>query len=279
MTIENHLLKSTDLYDVDHMETPNMGDALNMAMYIVHHYTAGNHKKDGSLNWMMNPDASASAHIFVPRDGPVVTQLAPFNRTTWHAGESKYNGLRWLNSWSVGIEISNPGVLTPLGNGKYQTHYNEILSQDEYDIIEAPMPHRNDREPKGWLAYTSFQVKAVHEITRLLKSAYQDTVHDIVGHSDISPGRKIDPGPAWDLSSIREGLFPEYRDYGESRVTANLNMRTGASTDHRVIMTIPEGTVVRVLGKFSSGWCRVQHPSNADTPNYGFVFGSYLTDI
>lgn len=276
MVIENHLLKNTDFYSVDHLETPNMGGDLRSCLYIVHHYTAGNHESDGSLNWMMNADAGVSAHLFIPRDGSLVTQLAPFNKTAWHAGESKYNGLKWLNNWSVGIEISNPGALDPIGNGQYKTAYGDILSDDVYDIIEAPMPHRGDVPHKGWLKYTDFQKKAVFDITRQLRHAYNDTLCDVVGHSDISPGRKIDPGPAWDLASIRKEVFPEYTKLGNGRVTANLNMRTGMSTDYRVITTIPEDTHVDILGSFSSGWLRVKYTHHEGAPEKGFVFGSYV---
>lgn len=276
MQVENHRLVDTDTYSVDHKTTPNIGKSLHMPMYIVHHYTAGHHETDNSVGWMMNKDAGVSAHVFVPREGPLITQLAPFDQTTWHAGKSKYNGLKWLNRWSLGIEISNPGVLEPIGNGKYKTSYGAILSRDQYDIIDAPMPHRKETQPKGWLAYTDFQKKAVREITRHLRDAYKDAVHDVVGHSDISRGRKLDPGPAWNLAAIREDIFPEYSIQKNARTTANLNMRMGMSTDHRVRVTLPENAIVSVIGHFSSGWCRVRYTYPNNTTSYGFVSETYL---
>jgi N-acetylmuramoyl-L-alanine amidase len=74
MEIKNHRL-----VDGDQRETPNCGGIIE-PKYLVFHFTAGS-SAEGSVEWLCNPDATASAHIVVGRDGKI-TQLAPFNVKT-----------------------------------------------------------------------------------------------------------------------------------------------------------------------------------------------------
>ncbi len=108
MRINNHRLIADDGTPVRYVETPNKG-GLMTPEYLIMHYTAGS-SAEGSVSWMCNPAAKAAAHLVIGRDGSL-TQLAPFNRITWHAGKSEWEGRSGLNGFSIGIELDNAGKL------------------------------------------------------------------------------------------------------------------------------------------------------------------------
>ena len=103
-----------------------------------------------------------SAHVFVRRDGRVI-QYVPFHQRAWHAGASRHRGRARCNDFSIGIEL----------------------------------------EGADDIAYEDRQYAALNEIIAVLRAAYPALrTADIVGHSDIAPGRKTDPGPAFDWRRV-----------------------------------------------------------------------------
>lgn len=178
--------------------TPNIGKERltdTNRRFIVIHYTAGT-SLDGAVNWLCNPVAKASAHLVIGRDGAVV-QLADFTKPTWHAGASRYhakNGLVYtgLNQYSIGIELVNPG---PIDN-KGRTVMN---SKWDGDVEVHKVSYSDHME---WASYTPEQLNACFNVCQALFKAYPSII-EIVGHNYISPGRKIDPGPAFPLDSFK----------------------------------------------------------------------------
>ncbi|MBC7839448.1 MAG: N-acetylmuramoyl-L-alanine amidase, partial [Nitrospiraceae bacterium] len=112
---------------VSFVETPNKGGDL-APRHLVFHYTAGK-SAASSINWLTNPESKASAHLVLARDG-TITQLAPFNIKTWHAGLSHWDGLSGMNSSSIGIEMDNAGPLKKVGD-KYQAWFGTLYAEDE----------------------------------------------------------------------------------------------------------------------------------------------------
>jgi AmpD protein len=106
--------------------------------------------------------ARVSAHVLVRRDGEVV-QFVPFHRRAWHAGASQYEGRSACNDFSIGIEIEGT---------------DDIFFEDaQYD--------------------------AARQVIMALLEAYPMlSTTRVVGHSDIAPGRKTDPGPAFDWARL-----------------------------------------------------------------------------
>lgn len=103
-----------------------------------------------------------SSHLCIFRDGRV-TQYVPFDRRAWHAGESRFDGRSRCNDFSIGIELEG--------------------------CDDKPF------EPR--------QYRRLGEIARVLMRAYPGiTAPRIVGHSDIAPGRKTDPGPQFDWTRL-----------------------------------------------------------------------------
>jgi AmpD protein len=114
-------------------------------------------------------DLRVSAHFLIERDGGV-TQFVSCLERAWHAGVSSFNGREGCNDFSLGIEL----------------------------------------EGTDTLAFTDAQYQALIILTRQLQGAWPAiTVERICGHSDIAPGRKTDPGSAFDWARYRAGLHAE----------------------------------------------------------------------
>ncbi|KEA65364.1 N-acetylmuramoyl-L-alanine amidase AmpD [Marinobacterium lacunae] len=107
-----------------------------------------------------------SAHLLIDREGRV-TQFVPFDQRAWHAGRSCFEGREACNDFSIGIELEG-----------------------------------TDDTP-----YTDRQYEVLLGVSRALMRAYPEIQPDrICGHSDIAPGRKSDPGPAFDWRRYRDTL-------------------------------------------------------------------------
>jgi AmpD protein len=111
-------------------------------------------------------ELKVSSHLFIDRDGSI-TQFVPFDKKAWHAGVSNFNGRENCNEFSIGIELEGT---------------------DE-------------------LEYTQQQYDSLVEVSRELMVLYPLITKDnIVGHCDIAPGRKTDPGKAFDWDLYRSRL-------------------------------------------------------------------------
>ena len=180
---------------------------LKAPLAICMHYTAG-HTLAGAVRTLTKPPVKmpggsvkgASAHIVIGRDG-AVHQLVAFNRVSWHAGPSVWNGRPKLNDWSIGIELVNLGPLKP----KREHMYDDDVYMHEVD--EEPGVTRYD----PWQAYPEAQLAKLDEVVSALLAAYP-AIGEVVGHSDICipKGRKRDPGPAFPMQRYR-ALLPAAR--------------------------------------------------------------------
>ena len=183
-------IRDHKLVKVPFVESPNHGDTFSSGQpdTIIIHYTAGSSGKS-SIRTLCDPNSKASAHVVVDKDG-TITQLVPFNTIAWHAGRSSYNGRTGFNKYSIGIEIDNAGPLTKTGTG-YTSWFGRRYP--ESDVIEAV--HRNGTKPGFWHRYEEEQISAVQTLCEALVDTYQIT--SILGHEEIAPARKQDPGPAF----------------------------------------------------------------------------------
>ena len=125
----------------------------------------GNLPADGHPYFATIQGMRVSAHLLVRRTGEMV-QFVPFHQRAWHAGVSAYQGRSACNDFSIGIELEGA---------------------DE-------------------IAYEPAQYRALHAAVSALLAAYGElSAERIVGHSEIAPGRKTDPGPAFDWQRFRSG--------------------------------------------------------------------------
>lgn len=190
--IKNHLLQNAI-----NMQCPNKGGKLKAPTLIVIHYTAGR-SAEGSAAWLCDPAAKASAHVVVGRDGKII-QLVPFDTVAWHAGPSIWKGKPKCNNFSIGIEMDNVGFLEKQPDGTWRS-----MSLG----LDIPTEQVMEAQCKGWQIYTVPQLTAVTELCRELISVYPSLV-EVAGHQDVCdpPGRKSDPGPAFNMSSFRVTIF------------------------------------------------------------------------
>lgn len=273
--IKNHRLFYKDK-PVDYQSTPNRTKNFVLVPEgIVVHDTAGNLDGASSVNWFMNPAARASAHLVVDRDGKI-TQMASFNVKTWHAGRSKFEGRVGVNSFSIGIEIVNPGKLTPLGGGRYRAWFGTVYGDKEYVIAEKTTPEHGTG---GWMDYTAEQLGAIEGLSVALFEKYN--LKWIWPHWKISPGRKVDTNPLFPLENFQSRLVGREADEKNTGVMlANSNHRRWPSYQDNVIQVIPKGQRVELLrsGWYQNGdefaeWYLVSHKNHE-----GWVHGT-LVDL
>jgi len=129
---------------------------------ILLHYT-GMPTPEGALEWLCRVESQVSCHYFVHENGDIV-QLVPEQRRAWHAGKSVWHGDSDINSLSIGIEIANAG------------------------------------HPGGLPDYPKAQIEAVIELCRDCGERWSIPSERVLGHSDVAPRRKLDPGEnfPWD---------------------------------------------------------------------------------
>ena len=268
MKISNGRLCHDDGTPYSYRESPNKRGLLKPS-YLVIHYTAGRNAAS-TINWLTNPDARASAHIIIGRDGSI-TQLVPFNRIAWHAGTSQWEGLSGMNNHSIGIELDNAGILTRQGTVWKAWFGGEY---DYNDVVEAIHKHENDI--RGWHGYSESQINSATEVARLLVRHYK--LKDVIGHDDIAPGRKQDPGPAFPMENFRASVMGRQESEPERyRTITHLNIRSGpGQTFGRVALALAPDMRL-ILRRREGEWCYVDVLNEEGQPDLsGWVHGAYI---
>ncbi|OPA83131.1 N-acetylmuramoyl-L-alanine amidase [Pseudomonas fluorescens] len=149
----------------------------NRVQFVVVHYTSTNLERSLALL----THGQVSAHYLIGDDaGATIYKLVDESQRAWHAGESEWMGRTWLNSSSIGIEIVNPGYRdTPTG--------------------------------RVWYPYSEAQVKALVLLLKDISKRNGIDPRNIIGHSDIAPLRKLDPGPLFPWKRLADeglGVWP-----------------------------------------------------------------------
>jgi N-acetylmuramoyl-L-alanine amidase len=148
--------------------SPNFGPRRDVAGpdMIVLHYT-GMPTGAAAEAWLCDPASEVSSHYLVHEDGRVVQMVRESDRA-WHAGKSSWRGVTDINSRSVGIEIVNPG------------------------------------HTLGYRAYPRRQMQAVIELCSGIIERHGVPCERVLAHSDVAPGRKIDPGEKFPWKTLAE---------------------------------------------------------------------------
>ncbi|MFP4518964.1 MAG: N-acetylmuramoyl-L-alanine amidase [Oceanicaulis sp.] len=209
MRVLSHRLLQDTGKPVTYEESPNKSGVIT-PRFLVIHYTAGR-SLDSSVAWFKQKQAKASAHLVIGRNGDLV-QMVPFNRKAWHAGRSSWNGVDGLNTHSVGIELDNAGELSRTEGGAWRAWFGETYK--DKDVLTAP--HRHDGPgagASGWHVFTREQLDTLMEAAAALHDKYG--FEAVLGHDDIAPRRKRDPGPAFPMGALRARLFGREEDEGE----------------------------------------------------------------
>lgn len=152
---------------------------------IIHIFYTGESEED-ALKTFKDPKEKASAHYLISADGKTIYQLVPEKFSAWHAGESYWNGITAVNENAIGIALVNKGIT------------------DE------------EAKSKGWKAnfppYAPEQLQALKRLSQDIIKHWDIKPWNIVGHSDIAPQRKFDPGLKFSWESLAKngiGLWPQ----------------------------------------------------------------------
>jgi N-acetylmuramoyl-L-alanine amidase len=258
--------------------TPNKSGAITPEVIVLHD-TAGRLDGVSSVDWLCDKAARASAHFVLGRAGEV-TQLAPTNIATWHAGASRYDGRPNVNGFSVGIEIVNPGILQASAGGKAKAWFGTLFDVAEFGIEARTTPEHGSGL---WMPYTEAQIEVVIGLCVALVATYP-TIRDITTHWAISPGRKVDTNPLFPLAQVRGRVFgrqdaPPADDGTDAATIVDLNLRRWPSLADNVLAVLPKGARVEILrsGVFenagdSARWFLVRAAGGRE----GWVHGGYL---
>mgnify|MGYP001165551025 FL=1 len=151
---------------------------------IVIHYT-GMQSKIASIKRLLNPKHKVSTHYLIDRKGKIL-KMVDDNKIAWHAGKSKWKNFNNLNKYSIGIELVNRG--------------------HEF----------------GYEKFTILQVSNLIKLCRNLKKKYKIKISNIVGHSDIAPLRKQDPGEKFPWQKLQKNKIGIWYKKLQSK-SVNLN--------------------------------------------------------
>lgn len=262
---------------VKFVESRHAGNTIS-PIFLVIHYTASG-PNSNIANYFKSNDSKVSAHLVIRRDGTVI-QCVPFNKRANHAGSSRWrkkNGtlLSGLNRHTIGIELENWGPLSQTGS-TWRSWTG--ASVDNSIVTEAT--HKNQSSSRGWEVFTSAQMEATIDVARAITEAYG--IEQIVGHDDIAPSRKIDPGPAFPMANFRSKV--ESRDSDDDdifivRSSDGLNIRVGPGSGYDKIQNdpLPDGTRVIVHGA-DGRWREVSalRDGGDDAFVTGWVHGAFL---
>ena len=253
------------LPNTKYLESPNVSGTLRNPTLLVLHYTASGDSKDGDAKYFQRPSAKASAHLVIERDGSIV-QCVPFDKVAWHAGVSSWDGRKNCNSFSIGIEIDNWGLLEKRGNGKFYSHAGTEVPADRVFVGKNKLGNG-----MYWEAFPKVQLDAVYDAIEQILKAYP-SITEIVGHEDIAPRRKIDPGPAlYGFINYVQGEFFYNRKDEKTftrKVNANPHLNVRSSPNGKIIGSVLYNDTVEIL--YTEGvWARIVSPS-------GWVHKSYL---
>jgi len=141
---------------------------------LVLHYT-GMKSAHSALKKLCDPNQKVSAHYLVNEDGKCFQLVDEANRA-WHAGESSWSGNNDVNGWSIGIELVNPG----------------------HEFGYRPFPET--------------QMRSLETLMKNILSRHSVPAHKILGHSDVAPSRKRDPGELFDWHRLAKngiGIWPK----------------------------------------------------------------------
>ena len=164
---------------------------------LVLHYT-GMQSAKAARERLCDPASKVSAHYMIDEDGAVAA-LVPEDRRAWHAGVAFWRGRTDINARSIGVELVNPG--------------------HEYGYRPFPEP----------------QMAALEELAQAILARHPIPARNVVGHSDVAPRRKEDPGELFDwrrLARCGIGLWPDTAAVADDPGMAEMLARFGYETEN-----------------------------------------------
>ncbi len=161
--------------------------SLKQIKFIIFHYT-GMKSESAALKKLSKIQSEVSSHYFIKNNGEIIS-MVPDLYTAWHAGVSFWKNKSFLNKNSIGIEISNPG---------HTFNYKKFSIE---------------------------QIKSIVKIGKFLISKYKIKPQNILGHSDIAPFRKKDPGEKFPWKYLAKKKIGIWHSLSESKLLKNRGVK------------------------------------------------------
>ena len=155
--------------------------------FIIFHYT-GMKREIDAINKLTNQKSKVSSHYFIKKNGEIL-KLVPDLYTAWHAGVSSWKNYKSLNKNSIGVEISNPGH-----SYKYKK-------------------------------FTKEQINSLIKLSKFLIKKYKIDKKNILGHSDIAPNRKKDPGEKFPWKKLAKNNLCYWHNLNEKKAKKLRNIK------------------------------------------------------
>ena len=203
-------LASTESYIID-SETYQATGKSERIKSIVLHYTVSDNAR--SIKTLTTGPVSAHYLILDNNDNKIYN-LVPERERAWHAGNGGFAGRTILNDTSIGIEIVNAGI---------KPEYRDALKNSALDY--HPYEH--------YVEFNELQIKKVAQLVQDLAKRYNISAKNIIGHADMAPSRKIDPGAKFPWQRL-------YFDYGIGAWYDEFDKQFFMNQDAFAAATIPE---------------------------------------
>ena len=165
----------------------------NSIKFIIIHYT-GMKKESDAIKRLCDVKSEVSSHYFIKNNGDLLN-LVPDLYNAWHAGKSSWKKFKSLNRYSIGIEIDNPGHLF-----KYKK-------------------------------YSFKQISSLTKLLKVLKKKYKIKKQNILGHSDISPNRKKDPGEKFPWDKLAKKKLCKWHTLNEDKIKIYRNLKINTNDE------------------------------------------------
>ena len=179
--------------------------------FIIFHYT-GMKNEINAIKRLSNSKSKVSSHFFIRNNGKVIT-LVPELYISWHAGISSWQNYKSINKHSIGIEISNPG------------HDNKYKK------------------------FSKKQIQSVLKITKYLIKKYKIKIKFILGHSDIAPYRKKDPGEKFPWKHLSKHKAALWHGLNEKKISKMREITVDKYDENIFIKNLYKIGYSRILNK------------------------------
>ena len=166
--------------------------------FIIIHYT-GMKKETLAIQRLQDPKSKVSSHYLIKKNGDMIS-LVPDLYEAWHAGVSSWKNYKSLNKNSIGIEITNPG--------------------HQY----------------GYRNFSSKQIFSLKKLLNFLMKRYKIKKYCILGHSDISPGRKKDPGEKFPWETLAKNKLAFWHNLNQKKIKKFRNENLSTNVEKNIFL-------------------------------------------
>ena len=155
--------------------------------FMIFHYT-GMKKESVAIKRLTNIQSEVSCHYFIKNNGDII-KIVPESYTAWHVGKSSWGNYKSLNRYSVGVEIANPG---------HEFNYKY---------------------------FTKKQIISILKLSHYLIRKYKINIKNILGHSDVAPERKKDPGEKFPWKYLSKNKIGLWHTLNKQELTKNRKIK------------------------------------------------------